>query len=152
MNNDKAIDVLNTLIVINNDRIEGYETAFEDTEHADLKALFPQFQQTSQKCKMELVNEVNRLGGTPDEGTRLSGKVYRMWMDIKAALTNHDRKSVIDWCEYGEDVADRTYQEALNENHDDLTDEQEEMLKAQHLALKADYDKVRTMRDELIET
>ncbi|MEI7584952.1 PA2169 family four-helix-bundle protein [Runella sp.] len=150
MNTDKTIDVLNTLIVINNDRIEGYETASDDTEHADLKALFTQFQQTSRKCKMELVNEVNRLEGTPDEGTRLTGKLYRKWMDIKAALTGNDRKAVIDWCEYGEDVASDAYQEAINENLKDLSTQQQAMLKEQHLSLKADHDKVRTMRDLLI--
>lgn len=75
MNKDKTIDVLNKLIVINNDRIEGYETATEDTEQADLKVLFKKLQQTGQKCKTELVSEVNRLDGTPEEGTRLTGKV-----------------------------------------------------------------------------
>jgi hypothetical protein len=32
--------VLNTLITINNDRIEGYETATKETEEQDLKTLF----------------------------------------------------------------------------------------------------------------
>jgi hypothetical protein len=32
--------VLNTLIIINNDRIEGYETAAKETEEQDLKVLF----------------------------------------------------------------------------------------------------------------
>jgi hypothetical protein len=29
---EKTVEVLNTLITINNDRIEGYETASEETE------------------------------------------------------------------------------------------------------------------------
>jgi hypothetical protein len=60
-----------SLIIINNDRIAGYETAIEETEDADLKARFSQYIQTSQACKSELVNEVNKIGGKPDEGTRL---------------------------------------------------------------------------------
>lgn len=149
MNKDKTIDVLNKLIVINNDRIEGYETATEDTEQADLKVLFKELQQTSQKCKTELVSEVNRLDGTPEEGTRLTGKVYRMWMDIKGAVTGNDRKAVIDWCEYGEDVALDTYQKAISENSEDLSESQQTLLKEQHRALKADHDKVRVLRDAL---
>ena len=74
MENEKKIDVLNTLIQINNDRIEGYETAFKETEEQDLKAHFSQFMLTSQKCKQELVDEVTRLGGEPTESTRVSGK------------------------------------------------------------------------------
>lgn len=34
MDKEKSIDVLNTLIEINNDRIEGYETASEERKKA----------------------------------------------------------------------------------------------------------------------
>jgi len=87
MKNEKTIEVLNTLVQINNDRIEGYETAFKETEEPDLKAHFSQFMLTSQKCKQELVNEVTRLGGEPTDSTRVSGKFFRVWMDVKAAIT-----------------------------------------------------------------
>ena len=53
MENETTIAVLNTLITINNDRIEGYETASKETEEQDLKTLFAQFSSTSQKCKHE---------------------------------------------------------------------------------------------------
>ena len=46
MENEKTIAVLNTLITINNDRIEGYETASKETEEQDLKALFAHFTAT----------------------------------------------------------------------------------------------------------
>ena len=36
MENEKTIEALNTLITINNDRIEGYETAAKETEEQDL--------------------------------------------------------------------------------------------------------------------
>jgi hypothetical protein len=45
--------VLNTLIEINNDRIEWYETASKETKEQDLKTLFAQLSQTIQKCKNE---------------------------------------------------------------------------------------------------
>jgi hypothetical protein len=66
MNKEKTIEALNTLVVINNDRIEGYQTAATETEQKDLKELFLLFQVTSQKCKKELVAEITNLGGTPD--------------------------------------------------------------------------------------
>jgi uncharacterized protein (TIGR02284 family) len=65
MKNKKEVDILNNLLTINNDRIEGYETAAKETEEQDLKSLFSQFSVTSTKCKQELANEVNRLGGPP---------------------------------------------------------------------------------------
>lgn len=81
---EKEIEVLNTLITINNDRIEGYETASKETEELDLKNLFAQFIATSKKCKQELVKEVNMLGGKEVEGTTTSGNFFRAWMDVKA--------------------------------------------------------------------
>lgn len=151
MHNENKIEVLNTLITINNDRIVGYETAAKETEEQDLKTLFAQFSATSQKCKQELSNEVSKLGGTPTEGTLTTGKFFRVWMDVKAALTGKDRKSILNSCEYGEDAAKDTYKKALENNEDNLSAEQYSMIKAQHILLVADHNKVKSMRDALVE-
>lgn len=151
MEKEKSIEVLNTLITINNDRIEGYETASKETEEQDLKTLFTQFIQTSQKCKQELVTEVSKSGGTPAEGTKNSGKFFRMWMDVKAALTGKDRKAILSSCEYGEDTALDTYDNALKDNLSDLTPDQQKMINSQYALIKADHDKVKSMRDNLLE-
>ena len=150
MENEKTVAVLNTLITINNDRIEGYETASKETEEQDLKTLFAQFSATSQKCKQELEAEVKKLGGEPTEGTKITGKFFRVWMDVKAALTGKDRKAILNSCEYGEDVAKDTYKKALENDLEDLNEAQQTMIKAQHTLLKADHDKVKSMRDALI--
>lgn len=149
MNNEASIDVLNTLIIINNDRIEGYETASKETKEADLKELFAQFMTTSQKCKAELVREVEYLGGTPDEGTRTTGKFFRVWMDVKAMFTGNDRVAILNSCEYGEDVAGDTYRDALTNHVGDLSNEQQDMLKAQLLLLTADLNNVKSLRDRM---
>ncbi|MBK5285133.1 MAG: PA2169 family four-helix-bundle protein [Bacteroidia bacterium] len=151
MKKEKSINVLNTLIEINNDRIEGYETASKETQETDLKNLFSEFRQTSEKCKAELVNEVHNLGGTPTEGTKTTGKFFRVWMDFKAAITRKDREAILNSCEYGEDAAVDTYKDALSDNPDDLTAEQQTMLKAQLALIRADHDKVKSMRDVLVE-
>ncbi len=151
MEKEKAIEELNSLITINNDRIQGYETASKETEEQDLKTLFSSFIKTSEKCKQELVVEVNKLGGKPAEGTMTSGKFFRVWMDVKAALTNKDRKTILDSCEYGEDVAVGTYDKALRNNMEYITAEQQTMLNAQLALIKADHDTVKSMRDALVE-
>ncbi len=151
MEKEKTIEVLNILITINNDRIEGYETAAKETEEQDLKTLFAMFSSTSGKCKSELVAEVTKLGGTPAEGTRTTGKFFRVWMDVKSALTGKDRKTILNSCEYGEDVAKGTYEKALESHAEHLSAEQQTMVKAQHALLKADHDKVKSMRDVLVE-
>jgi uncharacterized protein (TIGR02284 family) len=151
MKNEKTIDVLNTLIQINNDRIEGYETASKETEEQDLKTFFAELTETSQHCKQMLANEVAQLGGIPTEATKTTGKFFRVWMDVKAALTGKDRKAILNSCEYGEDVAVDTYEKALKDDVNDLTLEQQNIIKAQYDLIKADHDKVKLMRDALVD-
>ncbi|OYU84853.1 MAG: hypothetical protein CFE24_04290 [Flavobacterium sp. BFFFF2] len=149
MDRDATIDVLNTLITINNDRIEGYETAAKETEEYDLKTLFAQFSATSLQCKIVLKNEVIQLGGDPAEGTLTSGKFFRVWMDVKAALTGNDRKTILNSCEYGEDMAKETYEKALENEDENLSLDQQAMIKAQHELLAADHNKIKSLRDAL---
>ena len=146
----KTIVVLNSLIEINNDRIEGYTTASNETKESELKSLFSEFSKTSQKCKQELVNEVHKLGGTPIEGTKTTGKFFRVWMDVKAALTGKDRKAILDSCEFGENKALDTYKDALKNNIENLSGEEQTMLKNQQMLIKADHDKVKSLHNKLL--
>ena len=150
MEKEKTIEVLNSLIIINNDRIEGYETASKETEEFDLKALFTQFISTSQKCKQELVGEVSKLGGEISEGTTTSGKFFRVWMDVKAALTGKDRKAILSSCEFGEKTATETYDAVLENDMEDLSPEQHSMINGQRALLKADQNHVIALKDALV--
>lgn len=141
----KTIDVLNSLITINNDRIEGYKTASEETEEFELKSLFSGFISTSEKCKRELVNEVNMLGGEQAEGTKFSGKFFRVWMDVKAALTGKDRKAILNSCEFGEEEATETYENALDDNLEHLSTENQVMIRAQLQLLQADRNQIKAL-------
>jgi uncharacterized protein (TIGR02284 family) len=151
MDNKKAVEVLNTLIEINNDRIEGYETASKETEEEDLKHLFLNLTETSTKCKEELEKEVQRMGGTPIEGTKVTGKFFRAWMDVKAALTGKDHKAILNSCEYGEDVAVETYDKVLEDDSEHLSADQRTMIEAQRKLIKADHDEIKELRDALVE-
>lgn len=151
MDNEKIIDVLNSLITINNDRIEGYETAMEATEEHDLKTLFAKFIATSQKCKQELVKEVSSLGGEVAEGTKASGKFFRVWMDVKAALTGKDRKAILESCEHGEDEAKDTYDEAIQDNFEHLSVRHQSIINEQKSLLKADRMHIKALSDALVD-
>jgi uncharacterized protein (TIGR02284 family) len=142
---EKTIDVLNKLVEINNDRIEGYRTASNETDEADLKALFLQFAQISEKCKQELSSEIFNLGGTSTEETKLSGKVFRTWMDIKSTLTGHDRIALLNSCEYGEEHAIETYEEVINEEMDYLSIEQQTLVRKQYALIQADHTRLKSI-------
>jgi uncharacterized protein (TIGR02284 family) len=150
MDNAKTIEAFNTLIVINNDRIEGYKTAEAEARETDLKMLFSDLMETSVQNRKELVAEVTKLGGTPDEGTRVTGKFFRAWMDLKAALSGNDRETILDSCEYGEDVILKVYKKNLIEDHQDTNSTEQDLLNKHYALLKSDHNKVKDLRDVII--
>ncbi len=148
MENDKMVGVLNDLIRINKDRVVGYEKAIDELkdEDADLKTLFQRYITESRQYSQELTGEVTRLGGDPADGTTNSGKIYRVWMDLKAAVSGHDRKAVLSNCEFGEDAAQKAYDTALNA---DMNWEPSirDLVVRQKATLKAGHDEVKRLRD-----
>jgi uncharacterized protein (TIGR02284 family) len=143
----ETIEVLNDLIQINNDRIEGYEKALKElkAEDADLKALFSSMISESHEIRLALGTEVNSLGGDMENSTTTSGKIYRAWMDVKAVFTGHDRHTVLSNCEAGEDAAQRAYRSALED--DELPAYVREMVVEQQRTLKSSHDQIKALRD-----
>jgi uncharacterized protein (TIGR02284 family) len=146
MNRANAIEALNTLIEINHDRIEGYRTAAEEADVADLSEFFLQFSATSHKCNKELTEEVTGLGGIPLEGTRMTGKLHRVWMDFKALVTGKSRDSILSSCEYGDETAIETYDGVLKNSAEDLSFVQQSMIESQRAMIQLDYDRIKNMR------
>jgi uncharacterized protein (TIGR02284 family) len=147
-NQEELVSVLNDLIRINNDRIVGYERASKESKNidVDLIATFNKMADQSRKYKAELVQQVSRLGGDAASDTTVSGKVYRVWMDLKAAITGKDRESILGSCEYGEDVAQRAYEAAL-ESDAYMSTEIRQMISSQKSDLKTSHDLIRKYRD-----
>ncbi|MGN7203384.1 ferritin-like domain-containing protein [Pedobacter sp. SAFR-022] len=150
MSNQTAnYETLNDLIEINNDRIVGYEKAIEELqpEDSDLKSLFAQMIVESQKLKMELATEVQRYGSDIETGTTNSGKIYRAWMDVKAIFTGHDRKTVLNNCEFGEDAAQKAYKTALE--MDNLSEDVRALITKQKAQLRVSHDEIKALRDSV---
>jgi uncharacterized protein (TIGR02284 family) len=148
MENNKSIAALNRLVEINNDRVEGYETAGKEAQTNDLKTLFSGLQSTSQRNLEELSREIVSLGGLPTESTKVTGKFFRAWMDVKAALTGNNKHEIISSCEFGEDNALKVYDEILENKSEDLSAKQLEMIRMQRSKLHADHDKIKALRDD----
>lgn len=112
----ETADLLNNLIEINNDRIEGYEKAIslitEDNNYS-LQAVFEKYRDQSIQFKNDLKPLVIREGDIPTEDTRTSGKLFRAWMEIKSAVAPYTAKAVLESCEKGEDEFKKVYKDAL---------------------------------------
>lgn len=143
----ETIEVLNDLVAINNDRIAGYERALKELrdEDSDLVSLFTNMIEESHDIRNELGTEVQANGGEMETGTTNSGKIYRAWMDVKAAFTGNSRHAVLANCEAGEDAAQKAYNSALET--DGLPEYVRQILIEQKQTLRASHDKIKALRD-----
>lgn len=146
--NEKLTEVLNDLIEINNDRVTGYEKAVEETKNldVDLQAIFHSMANDSRKYAAELTQEVNKLGGEATRDTTTSGKIYRVWMDVKATFTSHDREAVLSSCEFGEDAAQKAYTSALASDAE-MSAEVRKLITDQQATLKIAHNLIKKYRD-----
>lgn len=144
----ELIEVLNDLIKINYDRIEGYRKAAEESKNFDI-SLHPVFQKMadeSRKHVSALTHHVKKLGGEPESGTTTMGKIYRAWMDVKATFTGKDKAAILSACEYGEDQAQNAYEKALASDAD-IDTESRQLITSQKETLKKCHDEIKAMRD-----
>lgn len=144
--NEKLIEALNDLIRINNDRVAGYLKAIDQTDDADLKALFQRMREES----ITYIDQLNAIlqddGVEPTHNTTVYGKLYRTWMDVKATFSGDDRHSILSACEYGEDATQRTYEDVLGSDIS-MPYSIRELVANQRRALRSAHDTVRTYRD-----
>ncbi|PWK77428.1 uncharacterized protein (TIGR02284 family) [Mucilaginibacter oryzae] len=148
-NTQATVEILNDLVQINNDRIEGYQRASKDLkdEHADLKSLFTRLIGQSQGYKLVLATEVSALGKDIETGTTTSGKIHRVWLDVKAAFTGHDTHDILEECEFGEDAILKAYRTALEDEN--LPAYLRETVSQQESELLESHDQIKALRDSV---
>ena len=146
--NESLVEVLNDLIKINNDRINGYQKAVSEitATDVDLQAMFRKMANESHEYVRELSNAVEKLGGEPATDTTVSGKIYRTWMDIKAAFASKERLSVLEACEFGEDAAQKAYDEALGSDAE-MNAETRQLIMDQKSSLRTSHNIIKKYRD-----
>jgi uncharacterized protein (TIGR02284 family) len=145
---EKSVEVLNDLIEINNDRVAGFEHAIKELKggDADLQAVFQTFSSESRRYSQELSAAVNRIGGEAETGTSGTGTIHRAWLDVKATFTGHDRKSILEECERGEDAIKKAYKSALN-NENGLSPDLRQLITEQQAGIINGHDKIKYLRD-----
>lgn len=149
METQKTATAINDLIIINNDRYEGYKKAADEIKDADLKSMFTEFSNQSRQFAAELKKFVPESKDAAGHETKNSGKLYRIWMDFRAAVSDHDHKAILSSCEFGEDAAKKTYEDAI-EHSGDLPAGARETIRKQRADLQKAHDTVKSMRDAIL--
>ena len=146
--NEKLVEVLNDLIQINNDRVAGYERAAEEAKNVDVDLIktFSKMADDSRRYAAELSKEVRNLGELPESGTTASGKVYRAWMDVKKVFSAKDRQAILESCEFGEDAAQKAYNDALSSDAE-MDAGIRQLITEQKSSLKDAHDLIKRYRD-----
>ena len=103
---EKAVDVINDLIKINNDRVAGFEKAGDDLEEDNkyVVAIFNKLAGESQQYVVELTGIAQEYGEAAD-GTSTSGDLHRAWIDIKTTFTGSDLLAILNGPKVPQDAA-----------------------------------------------
>src|SRR4051812_35351037 len=100
---DPVTQTLDELIATRKDGENGFRTAAEGVKSVDLKHLFTSYAAQRALFANELQAQVQRRGGTPEEGGSLTATLHRGWMNIKSLVTGQDEAAITAECERGED-------------------------------------------------
>ena len=144
-----GVQVLNDLLLINNDRLKGYQQALKEIRQkdTDLQVLFSDMITQTKIFIRQLSMLVEKTGAAAEKESSVSGSMYRFWMDIKAAFTGKSRKALLVECERGEDVSKEAYNEALH-GDSELTGEQIDVLTQQAEEQRVSHDRIKAIRNE----
>ncbi|GAB2691198.1 PA2169 family four-helix-bundle protein [Mucilaginibacter koreensis] len=149
-NASHTVEVLNDLVNINNDRINGYEHATKEIGegYEDLKQIFTRIIGECHHNKMALGTEIQTFRKDIEDENTNSGSLHRTWLDVKAFFTGHSERSVLEECEFGEDAIKKAYQTAIEDEKlpayiKDILIEQQQKITASHDEIKALRDSVK---------
>jgi uncharacterized protein (TIGR02284 family) len=107
---------LHELLLFVNDRIEGYQRAVNESQDVKLSGYYKQLVSQSQQFANKLNQHLRQQDGSQEKGKTVKGRLYRAWMDAKAALTGADEKAILGSNIYGEEWALKAYEDALDQD------------------------------------
>jgi uncharacterized protein (TIGR02284 family) len=136
---EDVVVALNVLIETCKDGELGFRTAADDTRSADTQRMFLALARERADLAAELQREVERLGGTPASTGTVSGSLHRGWMNLTAAVTGNDERSIIAAAERGEDSARTAYERALREP----------LPQATRMLVERQYERIRAAHDRV---
>lgn len=144
MDNNTTISTLNNLIETCKDGQNGFQTAAEGIERADIKSVFYEYSKQRAQFAGELQSLVTEMGGDPEESGSLAASVHRGFINIKSVVTGKDETAILEECERGEDIAVKAYKDAMEAN---LSGAASELVSRQYQSVKEAHDRVRDLRN-----
>jgi uncharacterized protein (TIGR02284 family) len=144
MDNDDVISTLNDLIETSKDGEEGFTSCAENISDSQMKSFFMERAASCRGAASQLQEQVLALGGKPEKSSSVAAGLHRRWVDIKSSITGKDDEAILNECERGEDVAVKSYRDALEK---ELPPTLRSMVEQQYQGALRNHDQVKALRD-----
>ena len=139
---------LNTLIATLIDSVTGYEDAASNIEGSSrLQELFRERGSERRRIVEDLRAEVRRLGGNPEDDGSFLGKAHQRFLDLKAVVTGHDEKAIVNEVERGEDYLKEKFEAAIASGT--LSGESRAAVERAYQSVRAGHDQVSALKHGL---
>ncbi|MGC5745488.1 PA2169 family four-helix-bundle protein [Chryseobacterium sp. NFX27] len=148
MKTEETVAVLNDLLHITNDRIEGFEKVEGKIweMYPGIKDEYDRMISQSKIMKNELINLINEKNGKPEDSTSIAGALHRTWIDVKNSFTlGNLEESTLENVIFGEKAAIEAYQKALDSG--DLCEKSEKIVSEQLHSLKLSYQQFKKIEE-----
>ncbi|MBV8834451.1 MAG: PA2169 family four-helix-bundle protein [Acidobacteriaceae bacterium] len=145
MAEQQSWSAVSAVIAICRDAEQGFRSAANAVNDANLKTIFEQYSAQRTRFTEELRVTVERAGGTVTDSSGVLGKVHAGWIALKGALTGHSEHQILEETERGEDLSLKRYHEALQ--YQELPSEVRSLLQQQHSEVEAAHSRIKGLRD-----
>ncbi len=139
-----TVQTLNNLIQICRDGESGFRHAAESLNDNGLKNELMQYSYNRRDFAQRLQELVLTADEEVTERGSVAGAIHRGWMNIREAVSSHDRYAILAECERGEDAALKAYRSAAEEP---LPEPCSSLIQLQLVEVQATHDRIKTLRD-----
>jgi uncharacterized protein (TIGR02284 family) len=133
---------LNELLETLRDGEQGFKTAADAIDEAEIKRLFLSLSGQRAQFASELEAELLRLGQEPAQHGHAAGAMHRGWINLRSAIAGKDEGPIVSEAERGEDFAVKKYREVLQAG---LPAEVQTIVERQFIQIEDAHDHVRTL-------
>jgi uncharacterized protein (TIGR02284 family) len=146
-NHSDEISTLNTLTATTIDSVNGYENSAKEVHSERFAEIFRECANARQRVVEDLRAEVRRLGGNPEDDGSFMGKAHQSFEGLKAAITGHDEKAIVNEVERGEDYIKEKFETALNS--DKLSGEARSVVERCYQSVREGHDRMSELKHGL---
>ena len=148
MENTVEIVVLNELLQITNDRLEGFKNV--DTKmissYPKLSDVYERMVTQAAQMRTDLAGIIKEKGGEVNNTTSVAGSLHRTWIDLKNSLSANRDEATLESVVFGESAAMNAYEKVLQ--REDLSADSYRIVKDQFDIIRDSVDKFQYLKEE----